>query len=75
MVYSNEYPTYISFFRNKNNYNYDNVNHKLNFVNPKASKHIQNIENLWSQFKKFKRKKGYSKIKYLKSNIDDFTLN
>lgn len=73
-VHTDEHASYISFFSNNSQYIYDNVNHKTNFVNPVTGTHTQNIENLWSQFKKFKRRKGYSKLQYLSSYLDEFRL-
>jgi transposase-like protein len=73
-VHTDEHASYISFFNNNTQYLYDNVNHKTNFVNPVTGTHTQNIENLWSQFKKFKRRKGYSKLQYLSSYLDEFRL-
>ena len=52
-----QYTTYINYFRNTTNYNYDNVNYKLYFINSETGSQSQNIDNLWSQFKKVKRKK------------------
>ena len=73
-VHTDQFSSYISFFSDNTDYNYGNVNHKYNFVDPITGVHTQNIENLWSQFKKFKRKKSYSKLKYLQLYLDEFKV-
>ncbi|KAI4293505.1 hypothetical protein PAPHI01_2779 [Pancytospora philotis] len=64
----------MSFFSRTESYEHGHVNHKLHFVDPETGVHTQNIENLWGQFKKFKRRKGYSKLCYLDHYIAEFTL-
>ena len=73
-VHTDEYPSYLSFFRNHGEYEYGHVNHKYNFVNPETGAHTQSIENLWGQFKRFKRCRGYSKHEYLQSYLDEFLV-
>ncbi|KAI4293359.1 hypothetical protein PAPHI01_2633, partial [Pancytospora philotis] len=65
IVHSDKYATYLAFFSRTDEYAYGWVNHKLHFVDPETGIHTQHIENLWCQFKKFKRRKSYSKLHYL----------
>ena len=74
IVHTDSYASYRSFFGQCSDYTHDTVNHKYNFVNPVTGAHTQNIENLWSQFKKFKRRKGYGKIRYMQHYLDEFRL-
>ncbi|KAI4293332.1 hypothetical protein PAPHI01_2606 [Pancytospora philotis] len=64
-VHSDRHAAYLAFFSRTEEYTHGHVNHKVNFVDPETGVHTQNIENLWSQFKKFKRRQGYSKLCYL----------
>jgi ISXO2-like transposase domain len=74
-IYSDEFSSYMAIFRNNEQYDHESVNHKFNFVNPKNKKiHTQNIENLWSRFKKWKNKKGYSKRRYIQLYASEYTL-
>ncbi|KAI4293526.1 hypothetical protein PAPHI01_2800 [Pancytospora philotis] len=73
-VHSDRHAAYLAFFSRAEEYTHGHVNHKVNFVDPETGVHTQNIENLWSQFKKFKRRKGYSKLCYLDHYIAEFTL-
>lgn len=73
-IYTDQYPSYLKFFNNNEAFLYDNVDHSKYFINPDTGAHTQNIENLWSQFKKFKRKKSYSKLKYLQLYLNEFML-
>ncbi|KCZ81059.1 hypothetical protein H312_01545 [Anncaliia algerae PRA339] len=60
--HGNMFGSYIHYFaENRIKYRYDFVNNSTNFIDPVISTPIQNIENLWLQLKKYKRKKGYSK--------------
>ncbi|KCZ81465.1 hypothetical protein H312_01138 [Anncaliia algerae PRA339] len=60
-IFTDQWPSYISFFGDQNIYSHNFVNHSLNFVDPVDGTHTQTIESLWSEFKRFKRKYGYSK--------------
>ncbi|KAI5152772.1 hypothetical protein ENBRE01_2992 [Enteropsectra breve] len=73
-VWTDEHATYLAFFKDNPDFHHETVNHKKNFVNPYTGAHAQNIENLWSQFKKFKRQKSYTKIEYLELYIAEFTV-
>ncbi|KAI4293528.1 hypothetical protein PAPHI01_2802, partial [Pancytospora philotis] len=73
-VHTDKYATYLSFFSRTDEYEHGYVNHKLHFVDPETGIHTQHIENLWGQFKKFKRRKCYSKLRYLDYYIAEFTL-
>ncbi|KCZ78419.1 hypothetical protein H311_00550 [Anncaliia algerae PRA109] len=69
------FSSYIHYFaENREKYRHDFVNHSTNFIDPVSSTHTQNIENLWLQLKKYKRKKGYSKSRYLKYYLSEFEL-
>ncbi|KAI4293352.1 hypothetical protein PAPHI01_2626 [Pancytospora philotis] len=74
IVHTDKYATYLAFFSRNDEYEHGWVNHKLNFVDPETGIHTQHIENLWGQFKKFKRKKCYSKLCYLDLYIAEFTM-
>ncbi|KAI4292760.1 hypothetical protein PAPHI01_2034 [Pancytospora philotis] len=73
-VHSDKHAAYLAFFSRTEEYKHGHVNHKLNFVDPETGVHTQHIENLWSQFKKFKSRKGYSKLCLLDHYIAEFTL-
>ena len=74
LVHSDEHRSYLGFFRDNVDYGHQTVNHKENFVNPNTGAHTQGMENLWCLFKKFKRKKGYSKHRYLQLYLDEFLI-
>jgi transposase-like protein len=73
-IYSDEFSSYMAIFQNNEQYNHGSVNHRFNFVNPRNGVHTQNIENLWSRFKKWKNKKGYSKRRYIQLYASEYTL-
>ncbi|KCZ80942.1 hypothetical protein H312_01660 [Anncaliia algerae PRA339] len=50
-VFTDEWTSYMSFFSNQNIFYHNNVNHKLDFVDPIDDTHTQTIESLWSEFK------------------------
>ncbi|KAI4293368.1 hypothetical protein PAPHI01_2642 [Pancytospora philotis] len=74
VVHTDKYATYLSFFSHTDEYEHGTVNHKLYFVDPETGIHTQHIENLWGQFKKFKRMKSYSKLRYLDHYIVEFAI-
>ncbi|KCZ77371.1 hypothetical protein H311_01619 [Anncaliia algerae PRA109] len=75
IIHKNKHGSYIYYFgENSNKYYHDWVNHSENFVDPETYVHTQNIENLWLLLKKFKRRKGYSKSRYLKLYLAEFDL-
>ena len=72
-VYSDMLRSYAAFFNDSDQYNsHHTVNHTYNFVNPEDGTHTQNIESLWSSFKRFRRRKSYSKIGLLQDYIAEF---
>jgi len=73
-VYSDSFSSYFAFFNENFNYSHQAVNHRYNFVNPADGTHTQNIENLWCRFKKFKRRKEYSKVKLLEGYMVEFSM-
>ncbi|KAI5154261.1 hypothetical protein ENBRE01_3338 [Enteropsectra breve] len=73
-VHSDKHKTYLSFFKTNPNYNYSYVNHELHFVDPVTGVHTQDIESLWSQFKRWKNAKGYKKCRYLPLYLSEFKL-
>lgn len=74
-VFSDQFATYLSIFRENMEYNHEYVNHKYNFLNPSDKTiHTQCIESLWSRFKKWKNRKGYSKRRYIKNYASEYTL-
>ncbi|KAI5151378.1 hypothetical protein ENBRE01_2100 [Enteropsectra breve] len=73
-VHSDKHKTYLSIFKNNPNYNHSYVNHELYFVDPVTGVHTQNIENLWSQFKRWKNSKSYRKCRYLPLYLSEFKL-
>ncbi|KCZ81122.1 hypothetical protein H312_01414 [Anncaliia algerae PRA339] len=75
IIHTDKHTSYIYYFaENSNKYYHDWVNHSENFVDPETYVHTQNIENLWLLLKKFKRRKGYSKSRYLKLYLAEFDL-
>lgn len=73
-IHSDKFSSYMSYFRDNMTYMHGWVDHSRNFVDPITGCHTQAIENLWSQIKKFKRKRGYSKSRYLNNYLSEFRL-
>ena len=47
----------MSLFVDKTSFNYGNVHHSKNFVDPETGIHMDNIENLWMLLKQSLRRK------------------
>ncbi|KCZ81114.1 hypothetical protein H312_01480 [Anncaliia algerae PRA339] len=73
-IFTDQWTSYMSFFSNLSIFYHNFVNHKLNFVDPIDGTHTQTIESLWSEFKRFKRKYGYSKQRLLNIYITEFKI-
>ncbi|KCZ81597.1 hypothetical protein H312_00921 [Anncaliia algerae PRA339] len=73
-IFTDQWSSYLYFFKENTHYTHNFVNHKLYFVDPIDKTHTQNIESLWSRFKKFKRRKQYLKQKKLHLYIAEFSL-
>lgn len=71
-VHSDEFSSYKSYFMNNNNYIHKTVNHSQNFVDPITRANTQKIECLWGKFKRFKRKRCYSKRNLNKLYLSEF---
>ena len=57
IVHSDMWSSYMSIFRNNENFTHDTVNHSENFVNPETGVHTNTIENLWMLLKQSLRRK------------------
>lgn len=57
IVHSDQWSSYISIFKDDNNFTHQTVNHSVNFVNPENGVHTNNIENLWMLLKQSLRRK------------------
>ena len=73
-IITDEWAAYRAIFRQELTYSHETVNHTYYFVDPNTGAHTQNIESLWSSFKRFKRRKGYSKQIFLDQYISEYSL-
>lgn len=73
-IHSDQWSAYLSFFRNNYLYHHRYVNHKYNFINPVDGTHTQSIESLWAEFKRFKRRKCYSKQTKIIYYLSEFKM-
>ncbi|KAI5151605.1 hypothetical protein ENBRE01_2253 [Enteropsectra breve] len=73
-VVSDQWSAYMSWFNDTVLYDHNSVNHRYNFIDPNDGAHTQNIESLWSEFKRLKNRLGYSKKHLLELYISEFTL-
>ncbi|KCZ80785.1 hypothetical protein H312_01792 [Anncaliia algerae PRA339] len=73
-IYTDQWSSYIYFFKENNTFNHQYVNHKLHFVDPITKTHTQNVESLWASFKKFKRSKQYFKQEKLDLYISEYFI-
>ena len=72
-VYSDEWRAYIKFFSENASYNHSTINHSQNFVHPEHQEiHTQNIEAFWGIFKRWLKKKSYSRRNSIEYYIAEF---
>jgi len=71
-VMSDEWPAYMSFFAESEQYKHLSVNHSRNFIDPVSGAHTQNIERVWGKLKLRLRSKNYVRRKLIGSYIDKF---
>ncbi|KCZ77372.1 hypothetical protein H311_01616 [Anncaliia algerae PRA109] len=74
IIYTDQWSSYLYYFMNNQKYKHNFVNHKYNFVDPLDGTHTQNIESMWSSFKKFKRRKQYFKQNKLDLYISEYLI-
>lgn len=71
ILHTDGWKAYIKIFENKN-ITHKVVNHNVNFVDPNTGVNTQRIECLWSNLKKFLRRKSYKNSEYIEQYIAEF---
>ena len=56
IIHSDQWPAYSTISQLPENYTHLTVNHSTNFVNPITGSHTQNIERMWRELKRVRRR-------------------
>ena len=72
IIYSDMWRSYNSIPKLPQNYTHFTVNHSENFVNPENKCHTQNIESLWSTYKRKFRPRAGNKCNTYHAYLPEF---